>query len=100
MSCRAVLRWGALSFVLSGVAWVVLGFSAFAGFLQAIPGREDVVLFIAAHLLLAAGLTGLHALQKDGYGLLGRAGLCIALAAIAARVLGAVVFLAGSIALE
>ncbi len=65
-----------------------------------IPGREDVVLFIAALLLSAVGLVGLHTLQKGSYGRLGRVGLYIALAAVAARVLGAVVFLAGSSALE
>jgi hypothetical protein len=86
--------------MLGGVIWVVLGLSALVGYLQAIPGREDVVLFVAAHLLLAVGLVGLHTLQKDSYGRLGRAGFYIALAAIAARVLGAVVFLAGSSALE
>jgi hypothetical protein len=58
------------------------------------------VLFVVAHLLLAVGLVGLHALQKGSYGRLGRAGFYIALVAIAARVLGAVVFLAGSSALE
>jgi hypothetical protein len=86
--------------MLGGVIWVVLGLSALVGYLQAIPGREDVVLFVVAHLLLAVGLVGLHALQKGSYGRLGRAGFYIALVAIAARVLGAVVFLAGSSALE
>jgi hypothetical protein len=86
--------------MLGGVIWVVLGLSALVGYLQAIPGREDVVLFVVAHLLLAVGLVGLHALQKGSYGRLGRAGFYIALVAIAARVLGALVFLAGSSALE
>jgi hypothetical protein len=80
--------------------WVVLGLSALVGYLQAIPGREDVVLFVIALLLTATGLVGLHALQNDSYGLLGRTGFYIALAAVAARILGAVVFLAGSSALE
>ena len=57
-------------------------------------------MFVAAHLLSVAGLVGLHALQKDSYGLLGRAGFYLALAAMAARAFGAVVFLAGSSALE
>jgi hypothetical protein len=58
------------------------------------------VLFLVAHLLLAVGLVGLHALQKDNCGLLGQAGFYIALVAVSARALGALVFLAGSLALE
>lgn len=100
MTSAGLVRWGALALMLGGLTWAVLGLSTMVGYLQAIPGREDVVLFIVAHLLTAAGLVGLHVLQRDGYGLLGRAGLYVALAAVAARVLGAVVFLAGSSALE
>ena len=100
MAAPGPIRWGAIGFVLSGLVWFVLGLSALLGYLQAIPGREDVVLFLVAHLLFAVGLVGLHALQKDSYGLMGRAGFYIALAAVAARALGALVFLAGSVALE
>jgi hypothetical protein len=100
VSYSNLVRWCATAFALSGAAWIFLGLSTVAGILQAIPGREDVVLFIAAHVFLAAGLAGLHALQKDDYGALGRVGLYITLVAISARVLGAVVFLAGSVALE
>ena len=100
MTSSSLIRWGAIGFMLGGVIWVVLGLSALVGYLQAIPGREDVVLFVIALLLTAAGLVGLHALQSYRYGLLGRAGFFIALAAVVARILGAVVFLAGSSALE
>lgn len=100
MAAPDPIRWGAIGFMLSGVAWFVLGLSALLGYLQAIPGREDVVLFLVAHLLLAVGLVGLHALQKDNYGLLGRAGFYVTLVAVAARASGAAVFLAGSLALE
>jgi hypothetical protein len=95
-----LVRWGGLAAMLGGVMWVVLGLGAVVGVLKAIPGREDVVLFVVALLLTAAGLVGLHTLQKGNYGLLGQAGFYIALAAVAARILGAVVFLAGSSALE
>jgi hypothetical protein len=78
----------------------VLGLSALFGYLQAIPGREDIVLFAVALLLTAVGLVGLHALQGGSYGLLGRVGLYVALVAMAARLSGAVVYLAGSTALE
>jgi hypothetical protein len=86
--------------MLGGVMWVVLGLSALVGYLQVIPGREDVVLFVVALMFTAVGLVGLHSLHKGSYGFLGRAGFYIALAAVAARILGAVVFLAGSSALE
>ena len=83
MATPASARWGAIGFVVSGVVWFVLGLCALLGYLQAIPGREDVVLYLVAHLLLAVGLMGPHALQKGHYGLLGRAA-----------------FLAGSLVLE
>ena len=100
MATSALIRWGAIGLMLGGVTWVVLGLSALVGYLQAIPGREDVVLFIVALLLTAAGLVGLHTLQRASYGILGQAGFYVALVAIAGRILGAVVFLAGSSALE
>ncbi len=100
MPSSALIRWGAIGFVLGGVVWAVLGLLTAVGYLRATPVRDDVVLFIVAHLLTAAGLVGLHTLQKGSYGRLGRAGFCIALAAVAARISGAVVFLAGSSVLE
>src|SRR5919107_4268034 len=100
MGSSGLVRWGAISLMLGGVVWVVLGLSAVLGLLQAIPGREDVVLLIVALLLTAAGLVGLHALQRDRQGLLGKAGLYIAVASLLARALGAGVYLAGSSALD
>ncbi|MDQ3589749.1 MAG: hypothetical protein M3392_05850 [Actinomycetota bacterium] len=100
MASSGLIRWGAMGLMLGGVMWLVLGLSTVFGYLQAIPGREDVVLFVVALVLTAAGLVGLHSLQRGGYGLLGRVGFYIALAAVAGRILGAVVFLAGSSALE
>ncbi len=100
MRSSGLVRWGAISLMLGGAVWTVLGLSALFGYLQAIPGREDVVLFAVALLLTAVGLVGLHALQGGSYGLLGRVGLYVALVAMAARLSGAVVYLAGSTALE
>ena len=93
------IRWGAVGLMIGGVMWLVLGLSNVFGYLQAIPGREDVVLLILALLLTAAGLVGLHALQGESYGILGQVGFYIALAALVARALGAGVYLAGSSAL-
>ncbi len=100
VSPNLVVRWGAIGLMLSGMMWVVLGLSGMVGYLQAIPGREDVVLFVIALLLLAAGLLGLHTLHKNSYGLLGRVGFYLTFAAVGARILGGMVFLAGSSALE
>jgi hypothetical protein len=100
MRSSGLVRWGAISLMLGGAVWIVLGLSALFVYLQAIPGREDVVLFAVALLLTAVGLLGLHALQEGSYGLLGRVGLYVALVAMAARLSGALVYLAGSTALE
>jgi hypothetical protein len=100
MASSGLIRWCAIGLVLGGATWLVLGLSAVLGYLQAIPGREDVVLFTVALLFTAAGLVGLHTLQRASYGILGQAGFYVALVAIAGRILGAVVFLAGSSALE
>ena|SRR5829696_1696697 len=82
MGSSGLVRWGAISLMLGGVVWLVLGFSMVFGYLQALPGREDVVLLIIALLLTAAGLVGLHALQRSRHGLLGEAGFYIALASL------------------
>ena len=100
MGSSGIVRWGAISLMLGGVTWLILGLSNIFGYLQAIPGREDVVLLVFALLLTAAGLVGLHALQRRSYGLLGQAGFYIALVALAARILCDAVFLAGSPALQ
>jgi hypothetical protein len=99
MGSSGLVRWGAIDLMLGGVVWLILGFSNVFGYLQAIPGREDVVLLIVALLLTAAGLVGLHALQGGRQALLGQAGLYIAVVSLLARALGAGVFLAGSSAL-
>jgi hypothetical protein len=64
MSDSGLVRWGAIGLILGGVTWLVLGLSAVFGYLQAIPGRAEVWLFIIAHLFTAVGLVGLHALQR------------------------------------
>ena len=99
MGSSGLVRWGAIDLMLGGVVWLILGLSNVFGFLRAIPGREDVVLLIVALLLTAAGLVGLHVLQRRRQGLLGRAGLFIAVTSLLARALGAGVYLAGSSAL-
>ena len=79
------VRWGAVGLALGGAAWLVLGLPNVFGYLQAIPGREDVALLILALLLTAAGLVGLHALQEERHGLLGRVGFYLALPSLVVR---------------
>src|SRR5215211_7606572 len=92
MGSSRLVRWGAMGLILGGVTWVILGLSAVFGYLQATPGRDDVVLFVVALLFTAAGLVGLHALQKGSYGLLGQVGFYLALVAVAARISGFVLY--------
>jgi hypothetical protein len=100
MQSSRAFRWGAVGLALGGAAWLVLGLSNVFGYVQAIPGREDVALLILALLLTAAGLVGLHALQGERHGLLGRVGFYLALPSLVVRALGAAAFLLGSSALE
>ena len=97
MKSSGLVRWGALSLFLGGAVWLLLGlFSLFEGLL-ATPGRKDDAMLLALGLVLtAAGLVGPHALQKESYGLLGRAGFYIAVASLLARALRDVIFVAGS----
>ena len=62
MESSGLIRWGAIGLMLGGVIWLILGVSVVFGYLQPILGREDVVLFIVALALTAAGLAGLQAL--------------------------------------
>ncbi len=69
VSPNLAVRWGAIGLVLSGIMWVVLGLSAMVGYLQAIPGRADVVLFVVALLLfrLSERVVGrVHAIAPHG----------------------------------
>jgi len=58
------------------------------------------VLWMVAIVSLAVGIVGFHALQKAHYGRIGRAGLYTVIVAALAEVLGSIVLLLGSTALE
>ena len=90
-----LVRWGAMGFLVAGVVRLVLGF-LIAG-TPAVAGTGPLLaVFIVALLLTTVGLVGLHALQKERYGFMGRAGFYTLLVAIAARMLGAALLLSGS----
>jgi hypothetical protein len=74
MSPLPLVRWGGLAAMLASVAFMVL---------VLIPKARDgspfyifgsVLLFVAVWLLLLVALGGFHALQKEHYGRIGRAG--------------------------
>ncbi len=71
-----LVGWGALAAMLGGVAFVSEAFVFAAN-----PGGAlQSVVSLAAVVLTAVGLAGFHALQKDRYRLLGRAGFYTAIA--------------------
>jgi hypothetical protein len=96
-----LVRLGAGGFVLGGIVWLVGSLTAaFANPLLS-PGLFYYYagLSILARVLLGVGTVGLHALQKESYGRIGRAGLYTVLAAIVIQISGMVGSLAGSPAL-
>lgn len=103
MSSSELIRWGGPAAMLAGVAFVVM-------FLVQLmtPGTSpgsfsDVVtsfIFIVALLLLLVGLTGFHALQKDSYGRIGRAGLYTVIVATLVQILAQIALLSGNTAAE
>jgi hypothetical protein len=99
-----LIRWGGLAAMAAGVVWVVSGILAIVYQGVHAPGTfADYLVngtFAAGVLLTAAGMVGLHALQKDNYGRIGRAGFYAVVVASLGQVLGTVVFFAGSTALE
>ena len=86
MSSSGLVRWGGISFMVSGAVWVVVGLLDVTRNPFAPPGPVALVLLIVGLVLSALGLVGLHALQGGSYGRIGLAGLYTALAAIAAQV--------------
>ena len=102
MSSLNLVRGGAIGFILGGIVWVVLGLLiVFRVVWNPATGARPAyfILFIVAMLLSSLGLVGLHALQKQSYGRIGRAGLYTALIATAAQILAVLVLLSGSSAL-
>ena len=103
MSSSDLIRWGGMAAVAAGVVWVVSGILAIVYQGVHAPGTfADYLVegtFAVGLLLTAAGMVGLHALQKENYGRIGRAGFYTVVVASLGQVLGTVVLLAGSTAL-
>lgn len=73
MSSSNIVRWGGIAAMVGGVFWVVWSLLGRVSFEAAGSPFADALLLLAA-LLTLAGLVGLHALQGDNYGRIGRAG--------------------------
>src|SRR5919199_967073 len=113
MPSSNLIRGGAIGFVLAGLTWLISGLlevwssaTVPAGPISQEQLRQRILnpditdvleptVDIVGLLLLALGLIGLHALQKERYGRIGRAGFHTALAATVVRLLVAAGHLVG-----
>ncbi len=88
MSSSSLIQWGAVGFMLGGVAWVASGLMVvFANPIMG-PAPAYPVVVMVALLLTVAGLVGLHVLQRESYGHIGRVGFYTALVGITLQILG------------
>lgn len=95
MSSSDLIKWGGLAAMLAGAAFLLDTLFALT-----MPEADWTnVAYLVALLLMLVGLLGLHALQKDNYGRIGRGGFWTVVVASLAQVLGVTVFLLGSEAL-
>ncbi len=78
MASSALIRLGGLAAMVGGLLWVVKGGSIL------LTGQQPPVVFEAAMPLFAVGLLGLHARLEGRGGSLGKAGVLVAYAALAA----------------
>ena len=103
MSSSDLIRWGGIAAMAAGVVWVISGILAIVYQGVHAPGTfADYVVegtFAVGLLLTVVGMVGLHALQKENYGRIGRGGFWTVVVASLGQVLGTVVLLAGSTAL-
>ena len=96
LSEPSLIRWGGIVAMLGGVAFMMDG-------LLGLPNKDAQyldVIFVVALVFVLVGLAGFHALQKGSYGRIGRAGFYTVVIATSAQILGLVVLLSGSAALE
>jgi hypothetical protein len=90
MSSKWIRRSG-LAAMIGGVAFAIDGVLVLT-----VDAAWTNVVYLCAALLMLVGLAGLHALQRRGYGLLGRVGFWTAAVASVGQVLGLLVYLTGS----
>lgn len=95
--------WGAAGFVLGGVGWIAVYLLSVRltsmPLSTLVPLELSIGLYMGTIVLSVAGIIGLHALQRESYGGVGRAGFYTILASSAAIVVAGVGYLFGSAAL-
>ncbi len=77
-----LIRLGALAAMLAGVTFIFNELFVWTVF----HGEWVMAVWVVGPLLMVVGMLGLHALQKDDYGLVGRAGFWIVVVAALAQV--------------
>jgi hypothetical protein len=94
MPSSELIRWGGIAAMLSGVAFIVDNLYVLAIVMTGGPRLQ--VILIVAKLLALGGMVGFHALQKQHYGRIGRAGFWTVVIASLAQILSSIVVLAGA----
>jgi hypothetical protein len=95
MSSSDLIRWGGLAAMLGGVVWIAYALFGLAGANLVESGPLDILIIIA-WLLQVVGLVGFHALQKENYGRIGRAGFYTFIVGAPVQSLGLLLVLVGS----
>ena len=97
MTSTNLVRWGAVSALLGGTAFVALSLESIA---RPDPERYRTVFFLVPWLLSAGGIVGLHARQREHVGRPGRVGFWATIGAMLAAAVGAIAYLLGLDALR
>jgi hypothetical protein len=87
MASTNLIRLGGLAAMLAGVTFIFDELFVFTVF----HGEWIMAVWIVGPLLMVVGLLGLHALQKDNYGRVGRGGFWVVVVASLVQVVGTVV---------
>ncbi len=88
MSASSLTQWGAVGFMLGGVAWTASGLMVVFANPMMGPSPAYPVVVVIALLLTVVGLAGLHFLQRESYGYIGQVGFYTALVGITLQILG------------
>ncbi len=91
MAFGSLVRWGAISSLLGGIAWCALSLESIA---RPDPERYRTGLFLVPWVLSAGGVIGLHALQHRQAGRLVRIGFWTTISSMLAAAIGTLAYLA------
>src|SRR3712207_5696949 len=100
MSSSDLIRWGGLTALVAGVAWIMEGLLNLVGPEQGPEAAgspyfyPSSVVFIVAFIGTLGGLVGLHTLQASSYGKIGRAGFVSAFGGVALMLVAVVIGIA------